>query len=123
MVYADANVFLRFILNDNEEMADYAENLLNNEEVFLLHEVISEMVYVLKGVYNTERQEISEKISALLKYTDTIDKDVMLFALQAYAETKLDFVDCILYAYSKIKNTNIATFDKKLKNKMKSEAE
>lgn len=119
MIYADANIFLRFILNDNEEMADYAENLLNNEEVFLLHEVISEMVYVLRGVYNTERQEISEKISALLKYTDTTDKNVILLALQTYAETKLDFVDCILYAYNKIKNADIATFDKKLKNKIK----
>ena len=121
MIYADANIFLRFILNDNEEMADYAENLLNNEEVFLLHEVISEMVYVLKSVYRTERADISEKLSELLKYTKTTDKRVMLLALRTYAETKLDFVDCILYAYNKSKNAEIATFDKKLQNKMKTE--
>ena len=34
MVYADANCLLRFILNDNQEMADYTENLLNTQEVF-----------------------------------------------------------------------------------------
>lgn len=28
MVYADVNIFLRFILNDNQEMADFAETLL-----------------------------------------------------------------------------------------------
>ncbi|MBQ7537381.1 MAG: PIN domain-containing protein [Treponema sp.] len=117
MVYADANIFLRFILNDNKEMADYAENLLRNEEVYLLHEVISEMVYVLKKVYDTERKEISERICNLLKYTETTDKGVILLALETYAETKLDFVDCILYAYNKTKKIEIATFDKKLKNR------
>lgn len=117
MVYADANIFLRFILNDNKEMADYAENLLRNEDVYLLHEVISEMVYVLKKVYDTERKEISERICNLLKYTETTDKDVILLALETYAETKLDFVDCILYAYNKTKKIEIATFDKKLKNR------
>ena len=122
MVYADANIFLRFILNDNEEMADYAENLLRNEEVYLLHEVISEMVYVLKKVYDTERKEICERICNLLKYTETTDKGVVLLALETYAETKLDFVDCILYAYSKIQKIEIATFDKKLKSRIKNEA-
>ena len=117
MVYADANIFLRFILNDNKEMADYAENLLRNEDVYLLHEVISEMVYVLKKVYDTERKEISERICNLLKYTETTDKGVILLALETYAETKLDFVDCILYAYKKTKKIEIATFDKKLKNR------
>ena len=117
MVYADANIFLRFILNDNKEMADYAENLLRNENVYLLHEVISEMVYVLKKVYDTERKEISERICNLLKYTETTDKGVILLALETYAETKLDFVDCILYAYNKTKKIEIATFDKKLKNR------
>ncbi len=117
MVYADANIFLRFILNDNKEMADYAENLLRNEDVYLLHEVISEMVYVLKKVYDTERKEISERICNLLKYTETTDKGVILLALETYAETKLDFVDCILYAYNKTKKIEIATFDKKLKNR------
>ena len=73
MVYADANCLLRFILNDNEEMADYTENLLNTQEVFLL----------------------------------------------LYADTKLDFVDCILLSYFKTNNIQVATFDKKLKNKMK----
>ena len=122
MVYADADIFLRFILNDNKEMADFAENLLRNEEVHLLHEVISEMVYVLKKVYDIERKEISERICKLLKYTETTDKGVVLLALETYAETKLDFVDCILFAYNRVSNIEIATFDRKLKNKIASES-
>ena len=47
------------------------------------------------------------------------DSDVMKNALQFYADTKLDFVDCILLSYFKTNNIQVATFDKKLKNKMK----
>ena len=119
MVYADANCLLRFILNDNQEMADYTENLLNTQEVFLLHEVLCEMVYVLDSVYKTSRKDINKQLSALLEYVTIEDSDVMKNALQFYADTKLDFVDCILLSYFKTNNIQVATFDKKLKNKMK----
>ncbi|MBO7638632.1 MAG: PIN domain-containing protein [Treponema sp.] len=118
MVYADANVFLRFILNDNEAMADYAEKLLQEEDVFILHEVIAEMVYVLNSVYNTCREDISKKILELLKYTNTTDKNVIEFALQLYGESKLDFVDCILCSYHRLEKISIISFDKKLNSKM-----
>lgn len=119
MVYADANCLLRFILNDNQEMADYTENLLNTQEVFLLHEVLCEMVYVLDDVYKTSRKDINKQLSALLDFVTIEDSDVMKNALQFYADTRLDFVDCILLSYFKTNNIQVATFDKKLKNKMK----
>ena len=77
MVYADANCLLRFILNDNQEMADYTENLLNTQEVFLLHEVLCEMVYVLDGVYKTSRKDINKQLSALLDFVIIEDSDFM----------------------------------------------
>ncbi|MBQ3923409.1 MAG: PIN domain-containing protein [Spirochaetales bacterium] len=119
MVYTDANIFIRFIVNDNEIMADYAENLLLTESVFILHEVLAEMVFVLNKVYHIERAEISEQLSDLLQFMETSDKNVMLCALKFYGETKLDFVDCVLWAYNNQKNIEIVTFDKKLKNKLK----
>ncbi len=119
MVYADANCLLRFILNDNQEMADYTESLLNTQEVYLLHEVLCEMVYVLNNVYKTTRKEINTILSALIEYVIINDSDVMKKALQFYADTTLDFVDCILLAYFKNNKIQIATFDKKLKNKLK----
>jgi len=119
MVYADANCLLRFILNDNQEMADYTENLLSTQEVYLLHEVLCEMVYVLNGVYSTSRKDINNKLAALLDYVTISDIDVMKKALQLYEETKLDFVDCILLSYFKTNSIQVATFDKKLKNKLK----
>lgn len=119
MIYADTNICLRFILNDNQEMADYAENLFISNDVQILHEVICEIVYVLNSVYNVERKDISTKISSFLTYVETDDKAVIFMALQNYEQTKLDFVDCILWAYNQIDNAQIETFDKKLKNKLK----
>ena len=99
-------------------MADFAESLLNAHEAFILHEVLAEMVYVLGKVYNADRAVICEKLLQLLVYAETTDKDVITQALQTYAETKLDFVDCILFAYNKANGIEVATFDKKLKNKI-----
>lgn len=34
--------------------------------------------------------------------------------IETYAEQNLDFPDCILYAYHKVKGYEVKTFDKKL---------
>lgn len=41
--------------NDNIEMANIAENILMNEVVFISHEVLAEVVYVLMGVYSVSK--------------------------------------------------------------------
>ena len=46
MVLLDANMILRYLLNDNQEMADKAERLLNNGDVAVTIEVVAEVVYV-----------------------------------------------------------------------------
>ena len=52
MVMLDANMILRYLLNDNQEMADIAEQYLNDGDVSVTIEVLAEVVYVLKGVYS-----------------------------------------------------------------------
>ena len=96
MVMFDANMILRYLLNDNEQMAEKAEQYLDAGNVWVTIEVIAEVVYVLKGVYSLGRD------------------NVLLLALDTYAERNLDFVDCVLYSYHAVKNVEIATFDKKL---------
>ncbi len=48
MKITDANIILRYLLNDNEELSDKAAIIIENNEVFLPNEVIAEIVYVLK---------------------------------------------------------------------------
>ncbi len=119
MLYADANILIRFILKDNAEMAQKTENAIIAGEVFVLPEVFAEVVYVLNSVYNTERKVISDYLLSLLKFVETTDIAVMSAAFLYYGETKIDFVDCVLAAYNLIGKKDILTFDKKLNNFMK----
>ena len=113
MVMLDTNM-LRYLLNDDQEMADKAEQYLNAGDVSVTIEVIAEVVYVLKGVYSMGRDEIAETVKDFLKLTDCQEADVLSLALDTYAERNLDFVDCILYGYNAVKGIEIATFDRKL---------
>ena len=114
MVIFDANMILRYMLGDNEEMKERAKQYLIAGDVWITLEVAAEVVYVLKGVYNLERQEITEEIIQFLELTECRDIEVLQLALHTYAVQNLDFVDCILYAYNEVKGIEIATFDKKL---------
>ena len=114
MVLFDANMILRYLLNDNEEMATQAETYLNAEDVFVTIEVIAEVVYVLKGVYSMDRKQISDVVKEFLSLVKSKDADVLYVALETYGTKNLDFVDCVLYGYNQVKGLKIATFDAKL---------
>ncbi|MCI8863473.1 MAG: type II toxin-antitoxin system VapC family toxin [Lachnospiraceae bacterium] len=114
MVMLDTNMILRYLLNDNEEMALKAENVIKKERVYVTIEIIAEVVYVLKGVYSVEREEIKESLLAFLKEVAAVEEDVLKLGIETYAKHNLDFPDCILYAYHRMKGYEIKTFDKKL---------
>ena len=114
MVMLDTNMILRYLLNDDQEMADKAEDYINGGNVSVAIEVIAEVVYVLKGVYSMERDEIANAVKGFLELVSCQDVDVLNLALDTYAERNLDFVDCVLYGYHVVKDIEIATFDKKL---------
>ena len=114
MVVLDANVILRYLLNDNEAMAKEAENVIKTEVTMVPIEVIAEVVYVLKGVYSVDRVKIRDALMEFLSEVTVAEKEVIQIGLEAYVENNLDFVDCILYAYNCVKKYDIKTFDKKL---------
>ncbi|MDD6070227.1 MAG: PIN domain-containing protein [Clostridiales bacterium] len=115
MVILDANMILRYLLNDNEKMAEEAEKIIREGSVQVTIEVLAEVVYVLKGVYSIERGTIKTSMLVFLSEVQMIDIEVVKLGLETYAEQNLDFVDCILYAYNRVKGYEIKTFDKKLK--------
>jgi len=111
----DANVILRYLLNDNEEMASEAEKTIKSQTALVTIEVIAEVVYVLKRVYAIDRTEIKESVLGFLSETEVKEREVLVLGLETYAKHNLDFVDCILYAYRCVKKMDILTYDKKLK--------
>lgn len=121
MKIVDANIVLRYLLNDVEDLSEEAADLLENNEVLVLNEVIAEIVYVLEKVYKVEKREISSTLIQLFDYGNlhVNDREIIIEALKAYSELRLDFVDTILYAYHKVGNHKVYTFDKKLNKLLK----
>ena len=114
MTMLDANIILRYLFDDNEEMAGKAAEYIEDGNAVVSIEVIAEVIYVLKGVYSLERTDISRTITEFLKLVDCSDMNVLSLAVQTFGIENLDFVDCVLFAYHKERNMEIATFDKKL---------
>ena len=114
MIRVDTNYIIRYLMNDNLEMANIAEELLLTKNVFIANEIIAEVVYVLSGVYEISKTDITGKLTQLIRYNNIFtDNDVIATeALTLFKNQNLDFVDCLLCSYSTI--DEVVTFDKKL---------
>ena len=116
MEIVDANVVLRYLLNDNNAFTIEAGNIIENRQINLPNEVCAEIVYVLQKVYEVPRQEIVKSIIILLDYPNiTADKFVLREALNIYHTQNIDFIDSILIASNHILGALIHTFDNKIK--------
>jgi predicted nucleic-acid-binding protein len=116
MNLVDANIILRYLLDDGGEMSERSAQILENDTIYITGEVIAEVVYVLEKVYKAERKDISRSLCALVENfnINTFDSQVTAVALKTYAAQKIDIVDALLFAYSKVKKYKVFTFDKKL---------
>lgn len=114
----DANVILRYLLNDNPEMAQRAKTVIEGG-AYTRPEIIAEVVYVLKGVYHATRADIRSFIKEMLKSVYCVETDEVSYAVDVYADTSLDFVDCLLIAYHVLNKECVFTFDRKLANYLK----
>lgn len=113
----DANVIIRFLLNDIPEQADIASNIIYSG-AYTNEVVLAEVIYVLIGVYKIERRQVSSLIFSLLDLIHIENLDVIINSLKLFAEYKLDFVDCLIISYHNILKVDVFSFDKKLLNKL-----
>jgi predicted nucleic-acid-binding protein len=117
MSVVDANVILRYILDDHAELSPKAAEILEQQQtVTLMLEVACEVVYVLQKVYAVDRKEIQLQLSNLLHEELVVmeKSSVFLAALDYYSTSKLDFVDTLLWTYHAIEQQEVYTFDSKL---------
>jgi len=109
----DANVVLRYMLHDDDKLFPIAERAIR-DGVYLLPEVLTEVVYVLLGVYSVPREELASRLQLLVDEVQSEHPDVLKMALSNFGMTKLDFVDCLLATYNSKLGDQVATFDRKL---------
>jgi predicted nucleic-acid-binding protein len=114
MIRIDTNYIIRYLVNDNLEMADIAEEILTTKNVFISNEILAEVVYVLLGVYKISKDDIANQILELIDFQNisVSNSKIIRESLQLFKIKNLDFVDCLLCAYAS--QDEIVTFDKKL---------
>ncbi|MCF8002957.1 MAG: hypothetical protein K9L32_01905 [Chromatiaceae bacterium] len=66
MSLVDANVVLRYLLEDHAELSPRAAEILEQQQVTLPIEAACEVVYVLQKVYSVERDTISQRLTELV---------------------------------------------------------
>ncbi len=116
MHIVDANIILRYVLRDHEDVYQQAKMLMEQEEIVIPVEIVAEVVYVLEKVYQAARDDIRQMIATLGDYPNlSFDEHaVVMSSLDAFCDHRIDFIDAVLYAYHTIEHAEIHTFDKRL---------
>jgi predicted nucleic-acid-binding protein len=116
MIRIDTNYVLRYLINDDSDMADAAEKILTQKRVFISNEILAEVIYVLLGIYKISKEAISNQLIELISFENisVSNYNVIKKSLEIFKTRNLDFVDCLLCSYSY--QDEILTFDKKLNN-------
>ena len=116
-VLIDANVLLRYLLDDNEDMALTAEHIIDGG-AWTTPECIAEVTYVLEKYYGLSRHDISWALGIIDIKVEIRPRDIAGRAIKEYEETNLDFVDCMLVAYAAAGNERVYTFDKGIRKRI-----
>lgn len=120
-VFADTNLFLRYLTNDVPSQADAVEALLRQaaagEIVIAVSSlVIAEIVWTLESFYSLPRDEVRDKVLAILNTPglEVADSALVLRAILWYAEKNVDFADAYNAAWLLGQHIKTAyTFDRR----------
>lgn len=120
-IFVDTNLFLRFLTNDVPAQADAVEELLRQagqEKVTLVTNgiVIAEIVWTLESYYGLDRDDIQNKVLAILGTPglEVIESNLILKSIIWYAEKNVDFIDAYNAAWMDEQGIGrIYTFDQK----------
>ena len=120
----DTNIFVRFLVADNESFFQLASKWLKEaesgkRELVVKAVVVAEVCFVLESVYKRNHVDITSKVSGVLSasWLEVEDADVIEHAWNYYRDGE-HFVDSFLLAWSKVHEGKILTFDQKLKRKI-----
>lgn len=116
----DANVILRFLLDDPPEMAEQAAQvfqLAGDGRLQLLVDdlIVAELVWVLKSFYQKNVAEIAAVLRQFLLADGILmaDQSVILQALALFETYNVDFIDALLTArMQKAGDDLLVSFDK-----------
>lgn len=116
MLLLDANIYLRYILNDNASQAKKSQDLIKNNEFYTDPTVIAEVIWVFSSYYKIDKEAFIPALLAIVeqKNNKSPSKKLIIQALEYYYSHNLSYIDSYLHCLAKTKNLSLTTFDKKL---------
>ncbi|MGZ8548267.1 MAG: PIN domain-containing protein, partial [Sulfuricurvum sp.] len=93
MLYLDANVILRYLLQDCEEFIGQSKEYVENNKVYIKNEVFAEVVYVLNKTYKVPKSEVTNILKELVSNNniEVESKEIIVFALEIFNTKNIDF--------------------------------
>lgn len=121
-VLIDANVIIRFLLNDHTTHSPIAKSIFLKAQqgkikIYLDEVVVAEVIWTLSSFYKVKKMDLVDKIEKLLSQDWIVNpkKNLLLETLNVYLSSKLDYIDCWVFIVSKSEGIALETFDKDLK--------
>lgn len=119
---ADANVIIRFLLNDHPKLSQEAKTIFSKAEkgvikIYLDEVVLAEVVWTLSSFYKVKKTDLVDKLEKLLSQDWIINprKSILFETLDLYKRSNVEYIDCWIFVVSKAQRLKLETFDKKLK--------
>ena len=120
MIGLDANVLIRYIVQDDPGQADAAARLIEGRCTarapgYVSVPVLVELAGVLAGAYRYERRVVAAVIRQLLRTIELLveDRDAAWSALREFEAGDADFADCLTAHRNRARGcTRTFTFDR-----------
>ncbi|MBM4329642.1 MAG: type II toxin-antitoxin system VapC family toxin [Deltaproteobacteria bacterium] len=117
--FMDTNLFIRYLVNDDPEKADWVEKLLKQAtsgkiRLVTADLVIAEVIWVLESAYGLKNAEITPMVKGILATPgiEVTNAELVGRALDYYESLNIDFIDGYIAAVmDKMKVTEIYSFD------------
>lgn len=121
IVFADTNLFLRYLTNDDLKQANAVERVLdrakNGELVLFTHPlIIAEIIWALSKVYHLDRHAIRRRILAIINTAGirVESEHLVTQALDLHVNKNIDFIDAYSIHWMKAQDIETAyTFDQR----------
>jgi predicted nucleic-acid-binding protein len=96
MIAFDTNLLVRIVINDDQQQADIAEQLLNTHQVFISRTVLLETEWVLRAAYKQSKADIATFVENILVTQNIVVENAVEihYALEWY-RLGADFADAV----------------------------
>jgi len=116
----DTNVLVRYLVADDKKQFQLAQRFIDSateeDPLFLPLSVIVELEWVLRSLYDFQKETLIQTFNQLLrlKEMDIQDEQILEIAVSLYTEHNTDFADCLHVAWAHSYEYHpLFTFDRK----------